>query len=335
LKQPIFLRPSFQERIWGGNQLEKKYGYSIPSSKTGECWAISAHPHGQSVVASGDFAEKSLGELWEAYPELFGHFQSDRFPLLTKILDANDDLSVQVHPDDEYADEFENGELGKTECWYIIDCDEDADMIFGHHAQSKQEFVELVEQENWKGLLQRIKIKPGDFFYVPSGTIHALCKGTLVLETQQSSDTTYRVYDYNRPGQDGKPRELHLDKAIEVTTVPHTAAKVEPAVAQTSGGSITTFIEEDYFTVSKWDIKNSLSLTQEAHFTLASVIRGEGKIISEGIEYSIKSGDHFILPNQMQSFTIEGNVQLIASHPNSKGGRQREMESTTRQVANV
>jgi mannose-6-phosphate isomerase len=335
LKQPIFLRPLFQERIWGGTKLNEKYGYTIPSSRTGECWAISAHPNGQSVVASGEFSEKSLGELWEEHPELFGHFESDRFPLLTKILDANDDLSVQVHPDDEYANKFENGELGKTECWYIVDCDDDADIIFGHRAQSKEEFVRLVEEGNWEGLLQRIKIKPGDFFYVPSGTIHALCKGTLVLETQQSSDTTYRVYDYDRQGQDGKLRELHLDKAIDVTTVPHTVTKVKPAMAKTVGGSITTFVEEDYFTVYKWDITSSLSLTQEHYFTLASVINGEGKLISKDKEYSIKYGDHFIIPHEMDSFTIEGNVQLIVSQPNSKGGLQREMASTTRQVANV
>lgn len=335
MKAPILLKPLFQERIWGGNKLNETYGYTIPSLKTGECWAISAHPNGQSIVASGQFAEKSLGELWEEHPELFGHFESDRFPLLTKILDANEDLSVQVHPDDHYANRFENGELGKTECWYIIDCDEDADMIFGHHAQSKEEFVQLVEDGNWEGLLQRIKIKPGDFFYVPSGTIHALCKGTLVLETQQSSDTTYRVYDYDRLGQDGKLRELHLDKAIDVTTVPHTTAKIEPAIAKTVGGSITTFVEEDYFTVYKWDVTNSLSLTQDRYFTLVSVISGEGKLISEDKEYSIKYGDHFIIPHEMHSFTIEGNVQLIASQPNGKGGHQREMESTTRQMVNV
>lgn len=335
MKQPIFLKPLFQERIWGGTKLSKAYSYNIPSSQTGECWAISGHPNGQSIVASGYLAEKTLGELWEEQPALFGHFNSDRFPLLTKILDANEDLSVQVHPDDGYANKFENGELGKTECWYIIDCDEDAEIIFGHHANSKEEFMYLVGEGNWSELLQRVKIKAGDFFYVPSGTIHALCRGTLVLETQQSSDTTYRVYDYDRLGQDGKPRELHLNKALEVITVPHTATKVEPAVAQTLGGNITTFVEEDYFTVYKWDIKNSLSLTQEAYFTLASVISGEGEIISEGTEYSIRSGDHFIIPNQMQSFTIRGNVQLIASHPNSKGGRQRDMESTARQVANV
>jgi len=335
LKQPIFLRPSFQERIWGGNQLNKKYGYTIPASKTGECWAISAHPHGQSVVASGKFAEKYLGELWKECPELFGYFESDGFPLLIKILDANDDLSVQVHPNDEYASKFENGELGKTECWYIIDCHEDAEMILGHHAQSREEFVRLIEEGSWEGLLQRIKIKPGDFFYVPSGTIHALCKGTLVLETQQNSDTTYRVYDYNRYDENGNLRELHLEKAIEVTTVPHVTSKVEPAFIKMSGGSITTFVEEDYFTIYKWDVQTEMELMQDAHFLLASVIEGQGTLSTEDGEYALQKGDHFILPNHLDSFRIKGTLQLIASHPNHKGGQHRELENTARQMANI
>lgn len=317
MKQPIFLKPIFQERIWGGTKLNDIYQYDIPSPKTGECWAISAHPNGQSVVCNGELEGKTLGEIWLEKPEIFGHFESDRFPLLTKILDANDDLSVQVHPDDQYAYEFENGELGKTECWYIIDCDENADMIFGHHAKSKEEFVKLVHEGNWDDLLQRVKIQPGDFFYVPSGTIHALCKGTLVLETQQSSDTTYRVYDYDRRGPDGQTRELHLDKAIEVTTVPHTVTKTQPTSNKKQGGTITTFVEEDYFTVYKWDVQTSLDLMQDKHFILASVISGEGLIRTKEGEFSIRKGDHFILPNAVESFTIEGNVQLITSHPNN------------------
>jgi len=335
LKQPIFLEPLFQERVWGGSKLSETYGYPIPSSKTGECWAISAHPNGQNIVMSDDLAGKTLDDLWDERPDLFGYFESDRFPLLTKILDANDDLSVQVHPNDEYANKMENGELGKTECWYIIDCDEGADMILGHHAKSKEEFVKAVEEGNCEHLLRRVKIKPGDFFYVPSGTIHALCKGTLVLETQQSSDTTYRIYDYNRPGHDGKLRELHLDKAIEVITFPHTPVKIEPLTTQTVGGSVTTFVEEDYFTIYKWEVNSSLSLTQGAYFTLASVIGGEGKVTFEDNEFFIKSGDHFILPNKMRSFTIEGNIQLVASHPNSKGYLRSDTESTTRRVASI
>ncbi|WP_445491763.1 mannose-6-phosphate isomerase, class I [Niallia sp. 03133] len=314
MKQPIFLKPIFQERIWGGNQLSDVYGYKIPSNQTGECWAISAHPNGQSVVLNGDLEGKTLGELWDEQPALFGNFESDRFPLLTKILDANDDLSVQVHPNDEYAKEFEHGELGKTECWYIIDCDEGADMIFGHHAKSKEELIQMMETGEWDNLLQRIKIKPGDFFYVPSGTIHALCKGTLVLETQQSSDTTYRVYDYDRIGQDGSLRELHLEKAIEVTTVPHTATKVEAVIAKEEGGTITTFVEEDYFSVYKWDVESSLELVQDHHFILASVIGGQGTLHIDDEIFTLQKGCHFILPNGVERFKLKGDMRIIASH---------------------
>lgn len=333
-KAPIFLAPLFQERIWGGSELKKQYGYNIPSAQTGECWAISAHPNGPSVVREGDYIGKTLGELWDEHPEIFGHFNSGKFPLLTKILDANEDLSIQVHPNDEYANQFENGEFGKTECWYILDCKEDATMIFGHRAQSKEEFINMIDEGHWGDLLQRVKIKPGDFFYVPSGTIHALCKGTLVLETQQSSDTTYRVYDYDRIGQDGKLRDLHIEKAVEVTTVPHTATKVEPTLDKVTGAVVTTFVEEDYFSVYKWDVQTEAKLTQAGLFTLASVIEGSGTLITIEGEFPLQKGDHFILPAAVETFKIEGSLSIIASHPNHKGSKRLGMVETTRQMAN-
>ncbi|MDP1440977.1 mannose-6-phosphate isomerase, class I [Priestia megaterium] len=334
-KAPIFLAPLFQERIWGGTELESQYGYRIPSAQTGECWAISAHPNGPNTVREGHYAGKTLGELWDEHPEIFGHFNSPRFPLLTKILDANDDLSIQVHPGDEYAQEFENGELGKTECWYILDCKEDATMIFGHRAQSKEEFMQLVNEGHWNDLLQRVKIKPGDFFYVPSGTLHALCEGTLVLETQQSSDTTYRVYDYNRLGQEGKLRELHLEKAIDVTTIPHTESHIEPISIQEKGGTITTFLEEDYFSVYKWDIQSSLELLQTHHFTLGSVIEGNGMLWTEEGEFPLQKGDHFILPSSIESFTLTGQLEVIASHPNEKSQRMYEAANVSGDMARI
>ncbi|MEW4209516.1 mannose-6-phosphate isomerase, class I [Priestia megaterium] len=334
-KAPIFLAPLFQERIWGGTELESQYGYSIPSDQTGECWAISAHPNGPNTVREGHYAGKTLGELWNEHPEIFGHFNSPRFPLLTKILDANDDLSIQVHPGDEYAHEFENGELGKTECWYILDCKEDATMIFGHRAQSKEEFMQLVNEGHWNDLLQRVKIKPGDFFYVPSGTLHALCEGTLVLETQQSSDTTYRVYDYNRLGQEGKLRELHLEKAIDVTTIPHTATHIEPVSIQEKGGTITTFLEEDYFSVYKWDIQSLLELVQTQHFTLGSVIEGNGILSTEEGEFPLQKGDHFILPNSIKTFTLTGQLEVIASHPNENIKRIYEAPNVDGDMAKI
>ena len=312
--EPLFLQSVFQERIWGGTALKNTFNYDIPSNTTGEYWAISAHPNGPSIVKNGRFAGKTLIDLWREQRELFNYSTEDVFPLLTKILDANADLSVQVHPDDSYAKEHENGELGKTECWYIIDCKEDADMIFGHSAKTKEELKKQIEEANWSGLLQRVKIKPGDFFYVPSGTVHALCQGTLVLETQQSSDTTYRLYDYDRLDADGNKRELHLQKSIDVTTVPHREALTKPVVEDKEAVTITTFIQSQFFSVFKWDVKGCADFKSE-QFLLCSVINGEATLKQNGYEYPLEKGDHFILPSDFGEFKIEGNMELIVSHP--------------------
>ncbi|MDQ0162876.1 mannose-6-phosphate isomerase, class I [Aeribacillus alveayuensis] len=319
--QPIFLKPIFKDRIWGGAALKEQFGYDIPSNTTGECWAISAHPNGQSIVAEGEFKGKTLGELWDDHRELFGNLEGEKFPLLTKILDANKDLSVQVHPDDEYANEHENGEFGKTECWYIIDCKENAEMVYGHNAKSKEELVEMIENGKWNDLLRRVKIKPGDFFYVPSGTIHALCEGTLVLETQQSSDTTYRVYDYDRVDANGNKRELHLEKAIDVTTIPHNDPVLNILTEEKEGVRITTFIEAEYFSVYKWEINGTAALTRNAPFLIVSVIDGEGKVIINDEAYEWKKGDHFIIPAAIKDFIVEGKAEWIVSLPSLINGK--------------
>lgn len=318
MTEPIFLDPIFKERIWGGGNLRDIYNYNIPSDYTGECWGISAHENGQTVVRSGKYIGKTLGEIWEKESHLFGDFKSDCFPLLVKILDANADLSIQVHPSDEYAEKFEYGELGKTECWYILDCKQDATIILGHSAQTKEDFIKMINEDRWAGLLKTIKIKPGDFFYVPSGTIHALCKGTLVLETQQSSDTTYRVYDYNRIGIDGKLRDLHLNKAIDVITIPHEEVPLVSSVIQQKGGTITTFVENNYFSVYKWDINSYLEIDHKACFTLCSVVKGKGEIHIGKEVFSFQKGDHFILPNSVGEIGIRGESEIITSKPNTK-----------------
>lgn len=312
--QPLFLKPVFKERIWGGTTLEKEFGYEIPSEHTGECWAISAHPNGPSVVENGPYAGLGLDELWRKQPELFGNPKEKVFPLLTKILDANMDLSVQVHPDDAFAKVHENGELGKTECWYIIDCKEDADMIFGHNAQTKEEFVHQVESGQWNDLLRRVKIKPGDFFYVPSGTIHALCEGTLVLETQQSSDTTYRVYDYDRKDAEGNLRDLHLEKAVEVTTIPHQDSAVESAVNMKENVKITTYVASEFFTVYKWSITGAASFSFDDQYLLVSMINGTGSLKYNGETYPLEKGMHFIIPVGFGEFEIDGECEMIVSH---------------------
>jgi mannose-6-phosphate isomerase len=314
MNEPLFLEPVFKERIWGGTELKSQFGYEIPSDSTGEAWVISAHPNGQSKIKSGSFKGMSLGELWNENRTLFGNYKGNTFPLLTKILDANKDLSAQVHPDDMYAQENENGELGKTECWYVIDCKEDAEMVFGHQAKTREEFMEAANIGDWERLLRKVKVKPGDFFYVPSGTIHALCEGTLVLETQQNSDTTYRVYDYNRTDSEGNKRELHLDKAIEVATIPHVDIKTKVKVDKKMNSQITTYVRNEFFTVQKWDVNGLDTFKQDQPFLLVSVLEGKGVINKKDDSYSIAKGDHFILPNGFGDFVIEGKVQMIVSY---------------------
>lgn len=312
--QPLFLKPVFKERVWGGNTLQTEFGFDIPSDHTGECWAISAHPNGPSLIENGVYAGMGLDELWDKHPELFGNPKGEVFPLLTKILDANQNLSVQVHPGDAYAQVHENGELGKTECWYIIDCKEDAYMIFGHNAKTKEELIKQIEDGKWEELLRKVKIKPGDFFYVPSGTIHALCEGTLVLETQQSSDTTYRVYDYNRRDATGNLRELHLEKAIDVTIVPHQDQLSVPVVEKDENVTITTFVNSDFFSVYKWDVSGKTSFSFDNYYLLLSVIKGEGSLLHNGEKYDLKKGAQLIIPYGFSSFELEGNCEIIVSH---------------------
>jgi mannose-6-phosphate isomerase len=313
--QPLFLQPVFKERIWGGTALKQEFGYNLDGENIGECWAISAHPNGPSVIENGPYAGQTLDQIWEKHSELFGNRKGAVFPLLTKILDANMDLSVQVHPDDAYASVNENGELGKTECWYIIDCKENAEMIFGHHAQTKEEFIEMVNEGKWNHLLRRVKIKPGDFFYVPSGTIHALCEGTLVLETQQSSDTTYRVYDYDRQDDQGNLRELHIEKAVEVTTVPHEETPIFPKVEKKEDATITTFVESSFFSVYKWEVKGSVTFSADDHYLLLSILDGDASFHHDGQSYALTKGKHLIVPVGMGDFEINGECQIIVSRP--------------------
>ncbi|AKR12925.1 mannose-6-phosphate isomerase, class I [Bacillus thuringiensis] len=312
MTEPLFFAPVFKERIWGGTHLTA-FGYEIPSNQTGECWAFAAHQHGQSIVKNGKYKGLSLGELWEEHRGLFGNVEGDRFPLLTKILDANQDLSVQVHPNDEYASVHENGELGKTECWYVIDSTKDAEIIYGHHAKTKEEFMSMIEQKEWNQLLHRVKVKPGDFFYVPSGTVHAIGKGILVLETQQNSDTTYRLYDYDRRDSEGNLRDLHLERSIDVIETPYISNQLTIKHEKVDDLCITNFIKCPYFSVEKWELDGSASLEQQKDFLLVSVIKGEGALVKEGKHYLFKKGDHFIIPNYFGGYDLVGNSICIAS----------------------
>ncbi len=313
MSEPLFLESKMQEKIWGGRQLHDVFGYDIPSDHVGEYWAISAHPNGVSRIKNGRFAGQKLDQLYEEQRQLFGNRKEKVFPLLTKILDANDWLSVQVHPDDAYGLAHE-GELGKTECWYIIDAKPGAEIIYGHHARSKEELRQQIEAKEWDSLLTKVPVKSGDFFYVPSGTMHAIGSGILVLETQQSSDTTYRVYDFDRKDAKGQLRELHLDKSIDVLTIGQ-PANSRPVTVQVDNLTNTLLVANDFFAVYKWQISGPVAFKKTADYSLISVLSGQGEITVSDKKYPLKKGDHFILPSDVSEWSFDGELELIVSHP--------------------
>ena len=314
MAEPLFLKSQMHEKIWGGTKLHDVFGYEIPSKTTGEYWAISAHPNGVSTIANGRYKGYGLDQLYREEKALFGNPKSEVFPLLTKILDANDWLSVQVHPDDTYALEHE-GEHGKTECWYVIAADEGAEIIYGHNAKSKEELAQMITAGDWEHLLTKIPVKAGDFFYVPSGTMHAIGKGILILETQQSSDTTYRVYDFDRKDASGKTRDLHLKQSIDVLTIGKPANST-PARVISGNLDLTTLVSNAFFTVYKWQISGQVDFKRTAPYLLLSVLEGQGQLVIEGTSYPIKKGNHFILPNDVNSWELTGELTLIVSQPN-------------------
>lgn len=308
-RQIIFLNPVFKQMVWGGDRLGKDWPYDIPGNDTGECWAVSAHPNGDCTVREGIYEGETLSTLWERYPELFGDTDLDRFPLLVKIIDAKADLSIQVHPDDSYARVNENGSLGKTECWYVLDCDEDSKLVIGHNAKDKAELVDMIRNGRWSELIREIPVKKGDFIKIDPGTIHAIKGGLMIMETQQNSDITYRVYDYDRT-VDGKPRQLHIEQSIDVITVPAKAA--EDSVMEAGMLPVNTMnllCSCEYFKVWKIDVSQSFTFEQEFPFFIMSVIDGEGTLDGQ----AIRKGDHFILPAGYGEVNLTGNVKLIAS----------------------
>lgn len=308
-KEILFLEPVCKENIWGGRRLKQEFHYSSAGEQTGECWGISAHPNGDGTIKNGRFAGMHLSEVWKTQPQLFGNDGAGEFPLLAKIIDAREDLSIQVHPDDSYAKANENGANGKTECWYIMDCEEPASLIIGHHAKTKEELIRMIAEEKWDELLREIPIKKGDFIPIEPGTVHAIKGGCLIYEVQQNSDVTYRLYDYGRLSN-GRPRELHLRKSIDVIQVPAKDMKDCIFSADTlPENQMHQLLDCAYFKVFKIDAAGELHLEQKYPFLAMSVLEGSGSV--DG--HSVEKGDHFILPCGYGEFCIKGKMTLIAA----------------------
>jgi len=308
----IFLQPVFQARIWGGTVLQKWFPAASLGPKIGEAWVISAHPNGSSIVESGQYKGQTLDVLYEAQPELFGYPSATKFPLLVKILDATKDLSVQVHPND--VDAQKVGEAhGKTECWYVLEAKPKAKIILGHTAKNAKEFLKQVKKNNWRKLVSEISIKKDDFVYIPSGTVHALGAGSVVLEVQQSSDTTYRLYDYNRTDEAGNKRALHIEEALDVMTFPNEKTPVTQEIFESGKNTVFTLIDNEFFTVKKLKIKEQFEYKRPVHYVLVTVIAGAGTVNGE----AIVQGTSFIIPSTVSDVVFDGAFEAIVAYTSS------------------
>ena len=302
---PLKMNPVFKDNIWGGSRLKEEYGKDTPYKITGESWEVASHKNGESTVANGEFNGKTIKELTAVLKEkLLGDkvYVSDdeKFPLLVKFIDARDNLSVQVHPDDEYAHSNEGGEFGKTEMWYVMDATEGAGILYGFKEPvTKDVFEKSIRENTLLDYTKFVTCKKGDSFFIPSGTLHAIGEGLLIAEIQQNSDTTYRIYDYDRRDSNGNPRQLHIDKALDVT-------KLEPAPDYKFEGNLIT--DCDYFKVEKLAVSGTLNwVVNKDRFEILVVCSGD--VCINGVEF--KKGETALVPAYIGDVTLHGNDAVV------------------------
>ena len=310
---PIFLEPVFKERIWGGTRLRDMFGWNIPYEKTGESWMISTHPEGASIISEGPWKNRTLSWLWNEHREVFGNYPGNKFPLLIKILDADENLSVQVHPRSDISENDLSD--GKTECWYMLDCSSKAEIILGHNAKNRTEFEQMAESGKWKKLLHSIPVHTGDFFYIPGGTIHALCAGNVVLEIQQNSDITWRIWDWDRSDTSGNKRILNPEKALEAASFPHKNSLINPVAQKYPGRISTIYTENNFFKVTKHIISDVSEFFLDEPFLAMNIISGTGKLINDNSSWDLKKGMSMILPHDFGSFKLSGKLCVFTTAP--------------------
>lgn len=312
MQKVLILKGKFLEKIWGGQRLKSEFAYPIEGENIGEYWAISAMESYPSIVTNGKLKGENLKDIYKNHGQLFGNSNDKEFPLLVKIIDAKDDLSIQVHPDDQMAEKIENS-LGKSECWYILN-ENESSIIYGIKAKNKEQAIKLIDEEKWDELLKEVKVKKDDFFYVPAGTVHAIKKGCLILEIQQASDLTYRLYDYDRIDKNGKMRELHLEKSKEAIKINELENKKE--IEKFDTYQKTDLTANEFFQVKKYQIKSKTKLKRENPYLLEAVIEGSGKLIVDEEIYPIKKGVFFILTNEVDYYYFDGEITVVESNCN-------------------
>lgn len=311
------LNPVFKDYIWGGTRLKDDFGFESSLEKLAEGWMLACHKDGKSTIENGEYAGKTLEEVINALgkkavvgtkAEKFPYF-----PVLIKLIDAKDNLSIQVHPDNDYAKEVEH-EFGKTEIWYVLDAEPDATLVYGFKNKiSSDEFKAAIENNTLMDVLNVVHVKKGDLFFIEAGTVHAIGKGTLIAEIQQNSNSTYRVYDYGRIGNDGNPRELHIKKAVDVSKTEPAKYEIKPFGDEEiiNGGVKQLLTECDLFTVNKFSIEKEITLSADkSSFNHILITDGSGEI--NGTPF--QKGDSFFVPANFGNYTVSGKAEILITN---------------------
>lgn len=314
--KPIKLSPAIKDYIWGGTRLSREFDYPAVSDRQAEAWVLSCHPDGECIVENTAFKGRTLSDVLSNEGKAFLGTRAEKFssfPVLIKLIDARDKLSLQVHPDDDYARKYENQD-GKTEMWYILDCEEGASLVFGlREDMTKEQFGSAVLNNTVLEHCNTVPVKKGDVFFIKAGTLHAIGKGILLAEVQQSSNVTYRVYDYGRL-QNGKPRELHIQKALDVLNLKKTAeTDFEPKETELIGESKRTLLAScKSFTSYRLDVKESLKVTaDESSFVSLVALEGNGVLCHKDSVLTFYKGESVFLPAGLGEVELLGSLTVL------------------------
>ncbi len=318
---PLFLKPSGKDYLWGGTRLNDEFAKDIDMYPLAETWECSTHPDGPSFVLNEPFKGMTLSEVLHEHPEYLGekHQNQTELPILIKFIDAKEDLSIQVHPSDEYAYTHENKQLGKTEMWYVLDATKDAKLVYGLRKNvTKEELRKAIEKNTLTNLLQYVPIQKDDIFFIPAGTIHAISKGALVAEIQESSNLTYRLYDYDRIDKNNKKRELHIDKALEVANLNYTEEPRQPlrVLKYEQGKALELLSRCKYFEVYRMIVnterKQIVTIQADSlSFRVLLCVNGCGMIYDEDEARPFYKGDCIFIPANSKVITIHGKAQFL------------------------
>ncbi len=320
--KPFLLKPAGKDYLWGGNRLHEEFGKQLPMFPLAETWECSTHPDGLSVVEGGEFDGMTLRYVLRRHPEYIGQKYGNadgELPILIKFIDAVDSLSLQVHPDDDYAAEHENGSKGKTEMWYVMDADPGASLYYGMASElTKDEARRSLKDGTFEQYLRSVKIKKGDVFYIPAGVVHAIGSGALIAEIQESSNLTYRMYDYNRCDSHGNLRPLHVDKAIAVSLLKplETPVEVQRITTTFKGCSVVRLCKSKYFMTERYTMdcgeEQAVMLpSNEESFRVLLCMDGRGTVAGNGDKLSFEKGRCVFIPAGTEPLNIWGKTEFL------------------------